>query len=109
MDVRRDSPSRGTVSIAALRERTGWSKSRLAPPSMHQVGVAPKQSPASTRFNHVLRRLHAESTQLSELAIDCGYYDQPHMNAEFKELSGLTPGRVSRAVRYPHSVHVAER
>ena len=98
----------GAVSIAALRERTGWSKSRLASTFLHQVGVAPKQLARIARFNHLLRRLHTESTHLSELAIDCGYYDQPHMNAEFKELSGLTPVEFANAVRYPLSVHVAE-
>ena len=100
---------RGAVSIAALRERTGWSKSRLASTFLHQVGVAPKQLARIARFNHLLRRLHTESTHLSELAIDCGYYDQPHMNAEFKELSGLTPVEFANAVRYPLSVHVAEK
>jgi AraC-like DNA-binding protein len=25
------------------------------------------------------------------VALAAGYYDQPHMNAEFRQLSGLTP------------------
>lgn len=98
----------GAASIAALRERTGWSKSRLTSTFLHQVGVTPKQLARVVRFNHALRRLHGAPTPLSELAADCGYYDQPHMTADFRELSGLTPVEFVRAIRYPLSINVAE-
>jgi len=98
----------GAVSIASLRERTGWSKSRLASIFLQQVGVAPKQLARLARFNRVLRRLHTAPAPLSELSMACGYYDQPHMTAEFRELSGLTPTEFAGAIRYPLSVNVAE-
>ena len=37
---------------------------------------------------------------LIDVAQAAGYYDQPHMNAEFRELSGLAP-REFLAARYP--------
>jgi AraC-like DNA-binding protein len=99
---------RGAVSIAALRHQIGFSKARLASTFLEQVGVSPKQFARITRFRHVLTRLHAGATSLSALALDCGYYDQPHMNAEFKQLSGFTPREFLNAVRYPRNVSVAE-
>ena len=100
---------RGAVSIAALREQTGFSKTRLASTFLEQVGTSPKQFARVIRFRHLLTRMHAGATALSDLALDGGYYDQPHMNAEFKELSGLTPREFLNATRYPRSVSVAER
>jgi AraC-like DNA-binding protein len=99
----------GGVSIAALRERTGLSKSRLASTFLAQVGVSPKQFARVIRFRRVLTQLHAAPLPLSGLALDSGYYDQPHMNAEFKALSGYTPVEFLQATRYPRSVSVAER
>lgn len=45
---------------------------------------------------------------LADLAVTAGYYDQPHMNAEFRELSGLTPREFLAAHRYVNSVSIAE-
>jgi AraC-like DNA-binding protein len=100
----------GVVSIARLREQTGWSKTRLASTFLGQVGISPKQYARVMRFTHVVQRIHAgPSSSFADIAVECGYYDQPHMNAEFKELSGFTPTEFQRAHHYPNSVTVAEQ
>jgi len=98
----------GAVSISTLRERAGLSKNRIASGFREQVGVTAKQYARIVRFRGVLDRLHAGNASLADLAHDAGYYDQPHMTAEFKELSGLTPGEFLHSLRYPNSVSVAE-
>ena len=98
----------GAVSIAQLRNQVGWSKTRLARRFVDQVGVSPKQYARVMRFNQALRLVHAERSSLAEVAIEAGYYDQPHLNAEFKALSGFTPTEFQHAHRYPNSVSVAE-
>ncbi|HXU34614.1 MAG TPA: AraC family transcriptional regulator [Thermoanaerobaculia bacterium] len=100
----------GAVSISALRERTGWSKSRLAERFKEQIGVAPKVLARIVRFRRALVRLHrqGEGGSLADLALRSGYYDQPHFNAEFRELAGFSPGEYLAASRYPESVSLAE-
>jgi AraC-like DNA-binding protein len=98
----------GGVSIGRLREQTGWSKTRLASTFQEQVGVSPKQYARVMRFSRVIRLIHAETASFAEIANEAGYYDQPHMNAEFKELSGLTPTEFQHAHRYGDNVSVAE-
>jgi AraC-like DNA-binding protein len=98
----------GSVSVGRLRARTGWSKTRLSSAFVEQVGVLPKQYARLMRFNRALQLVHAADEALADIAARAGYYDQPHFNAEFRELSGLTPTEFQQAHRYPNSVSVAE-
>jgi AraC-like DNA-binding protein len=52
--------------------------------------------------------VNAGADSLAGVALAAGYYDQPHMNAEFRELSGFSPREFLAARRYPESVSVAE-
>jgi AraC-like DNA-binding protein len=98
----------GAVSIAALRERTGLTRTRLATAFREQIGVPPKLYARIQRFRRVLAMIHEGAAPLADIALAAGYYDQPHMNAEFRELSGLAPTGFLAADRYPGSVSVAE-
>lgn len=98
----------GAVSISELRERTGLSKTRLANAFREQIGLPPKHYARIHRFRRLLDLLRREEEPLAEIALAAGYYDQPHMNAEFREMAGLTPGEFLAAVRYPGSVSLAE-
>ena len=98
----------GSVSIAGLRERTGWSKTRLSSTFVEQIGVSAKQYARVVRFNRALKMIHGGAAPLAEIAAETGYYDQPHLNAEFRELSGFTPTEFLNSHRYANSVSVAE-
>lgn len=92
--------SGGAVSITELRLRTGMSKTRLADAFRDQIGFAPKLYSRVVRFRRAAELLQKGAAPLIEVALAAGYYDQPHMNAEFRELSGLAP-REFLAARYP--------
>jgi AraC-like DNA-binding protein len=49
-----------------------------------------------TRFDRARRRLQrraaaGQPASLARLAADCGYYDQAHLAAEFRDLAGCAP------------------
>jgi AraC-like DNA-binding protein len=93
--------SGGAIPIAELRERTGLSKARLVEAFRDQVGLAPKLYGRIVRFRQTLGRLqNAGTVRLTDLALDAQYYDQPHMNAGFRALGGVTP-RAFLAARHP--------
>ncbi|MGH7580417.1 MAG: helix-turn-helix domain-containing protein, partial [Gemmatimonadales bacterium] len=60
-------------------------------------------------FHHVAAMLQAGAGPLVGVALAAGYYDQPHMNAEFRALAGLTPRDFLLATRYPRSMSLAEQ
>jgi AraC-like DNA-binding protein len=93
----------GAVPVTALREETGLSATRLAAAFRTHVGVTAKQYGRIMRFRQLLAMLHRGYASLADGALTAGYYDQPHMNAEFRELSGFTPREFLAANRYSES------
>jgi AraC-like DNA-binding protein len=93
--------SGGTVPIGTLGERTGLSKARLVQAFRDEVGLAPKLYGRVVRFHRTLGLLQsATAGRLTDVALDARFCDQPHMNAEFRALGGLTP-REFLALRHP--------
>lgn len=98
----------GRVTIGRLREHTGLPHARLTEGFRRQVGVTPKRYARIHRFQRAVALLNEPDPRLAEIALSAGYYDQPHMNAEFRRLAGMTPGTYLHSRRFPESTHLAE-
>lgn len=99
----------GAGSIGDLRSRIGLSWSRFTTRFREQVGVTPKRYARIARFRRALTLLHEGRTpSLATAALTAGYYDQAHMNADFRSLAGLTPGQFLAAPRVPNWITVTE-
>lgn len=83
--------SGGQVSVTALSQRSGWSRTRLWRRFTHQLGISPKYAMRITRFDHALRRI-SSGDDLAAVAAACGYADQSHMHRDFHEFAAATPG-----------------
>ena len=94
---------RGNVVIGALRDAAGLSAARLAAGFREQIGVTAKTYARIHRFHHAAARLRAGGSPL-EVALEAGYYDQPHLNADFRQLSGLTPASFAAMPSYGDNV-----
>jgi AraC-like DNA-binding protein len=95
--------SRGTVRVEAIARKLGVSSRYLNVLFQRQVGLPAKSLSRVLRFQRALDLLDLPRTpDLGRLALECGYYDQSHLNRDFRELVGLTPGEyVSRVFRAP--------
>ncbi|GAA2291900.1 AraC family transcriptional regulator [Streptomyces kunmingensis] len=58
-------------------------------------GIAPHQYLMARRVDRA-RRLLLEGRAPGEVATDCGFYDQSHLNRHFKRVVGVPPGRYAR-------------
>jgi AraC-like DNA-binding protein len=92
-----------------LQAKAGLNSARIAYLFRQQVGVLPKRYARIVRFDRALAMLSRPGASLSRVALEAGYYDQPHMNAEFRQLAGLTPRQFVTASRFPNSPSLPER
>jgi AraC-like DNA-binding protein len=84
--------SYGRASIAALAEELGWSHRRLIARFREHIGLPPKALARVIRFSRAVELLGGSpAPTLAAVAYDCGYFDQAHMNRDFRELARTTP------------------
>ena len=82
----------GRASIGELAAELGWSHRRLIARFREQIGLAPKTVARVLRFDRAVAALGSPTSRgLAEIAFDCGYFDQAHLNRDFRELAGTTP------------------
>lgn len=60
----------------------------------YYIGDTPKTFCKIVRFQHILKALPSLPLQESRQFFDAGYYDQSHFIKEFRNLYGITPGRL---------------
>jgi AraC-like DNA-binding protein len=82
----------GRVAIGELVEEVGWSRRHLAARFRAEIGLPPKALARILRFQSVTDRLREDTgSDLAQLALECGYYDQSHLNRDFRDFAGLSP------------------
>jgi methylphosphotriester-DNA--protein-cysteine methyltransferase len=86
--------SSGRSSIASIVQEVGWSQRHFIAQFRHEIGVSPKVFARMLRFGRVVRAIRAGQTDLADLAIASGYYDQSHLNRDVREFAGTTPGEL---------------
>jgi AraC-like DNA-binding protein len=84
----------GRLAVGPLAAEVGWSRRHLAARWRRDVGLGPKAVARVLRFQRAVRLLR-EGRDLADVAYDCGYADQPHLNREFRALGGGTPREVT--------------
>jgi AraC-like DNA-binding protein len=98
----------GKAPIANILRRIGASPKRFARLFEEQVGVRPKLFSRIVRFRGLVAALLTADDTLSQTAIAHGYYDQSHMNADFREFVGISPRQFLAATPYPESPSLAD-
>lgn len=94
------------ASVEEVARQTGWSVRHFSQVFRERVGVSPKLWCRIQRFQRVVKQLHkGVDIRWSELALDCGYYDQSHFANDFRGFSGINP-MTYRAVRTRWANHI---
>ena len=96
--VRRIVAAKGNLRVADLAATIGVTRQRLAREFAAHVGIAPKAFARVMRLQAAVARADAARAAFprgpdwSAIALDLGYFDQPHFIDDFKTLAGITPG-----------------
>ncbi|MGH2800722.1 MAG: helix-turn-helix domain-containing protein [Thermoleophilaceae bacterium] len=105
--------SGGRLPVGELCAGLGCSRKHLLRRFMEQVGVAPKTYARVLRFQRAVRMLgHRDGASWiderergagrgmgwGEIALECGYFDQAHMNRDFRQFAGASPGELAASL-----------
>ena len=88
--------SRGQLRVSDLAAEIGVSCRHLTRQFQRAVGLSPKEFGRISRFLHALQLLTAGNHRsLTDVALECGFFDQAHFNHAFRELAGMSPSDLS--------------
>ena len=89
---RRLNESGGRLSVAALAAELGSSRQYLVARFREEIGLPPKTMARILRVQRAVRLLQRDrEPRLAAIARECGYYDQAHLNRDFRQFAGSTP------------------
>ena len=84
--------ARGCLSIDTLAQQMGINSRRLDRTFNTRVGLPPKTLCRIVRFQQVFKKIERQKRpDWAQIALDCGYYDQPHFSKEFRAFAGKDP------------------
>ncbi|MGH1553543.1 helix-turn-helix domain-containing protein [Streptomyces sp. L7] len=101
--------SAGTTPISRIAAEVGWSQGYLIRRFTQQIGLTPKSSARVLRFRRAVTLLGRADTTLTDISTTCGFYDQAHLNREFRAIAGTTPGQMLTARRVEGALAVPRR
>jgi AraC-like DNA-binding protein len=85
----------GSARVDRLAEAAGYSRKYLTRVVRREVGLPPKVVARIARFHHAVGRLRTSPPgSWSEVAVDCGFYDQSHLIQEVRAFAGCAPGEL---------------
>jgi AraC-like DNA-binding protein len=96
------------LPLRELASRLGVSHKQMIARFDCRVGLTPKVTSRVLRFRKSLAAAHGVPIpDWSDIAADCGYYDQAHFIHEFQQFAGMTPSEYHRKrTEYPHYIPV---
>ncbi len=82
--------SHGLLRVAELSAEIGCSRKHLAARFREHVGLPPKLFARMLRFRRA-SDLIGSGASIAEIAADCGYYDQAHLDRDFRDFAAAAP------------------
>jgi AraC-like DNA-binding protein len=90
--VREILKNKGTIKINNLISKYNISQKTLENRFGNIVGIMPKELSRIYRFNHYLiSSLNKNNRNLTTLAYECDFFDQSHLNHDFKRITAKSP------------------
>lgn len=88
--------------VSAVAQRVGVSERHLRRMFHDAVGLSPKAYIRVGRLRRALAIARRSASQpWTRVAVDAGYFDQAHMVAEFRDLTGRSPTALWRELGHP--------
>lgn len=79
------------LDLPVLSRHLGLSERYIQKLYLANIGISPSAFTSVMRFNKSLQLVLNTPQSLTEIAYDCGYYDQAHFIKEFRKFTDITP------------------
>jgi len=89
----RSTATGGRRRIGQVAADVGWSRRHLTARLRAETGYGAKELARLARFQRARRAIVAQTDSLADVAATCGYADQSHFTAEWREFAGCSPGQ----------------
>ncbi len=83
--------NKGTIQVNAMAKKYYLSERQFERQFQEFSGFNPKKFSRIVRFQSAMSQYGNMVKSLTDIALDCGYYDQSHFIHDFKEFSGHHP------------------
>lgn len=87
------------IAIEDLARVAGLSAAHFARLFKEVLGDSPYQFVMDYRVEQAKRMLHDPARPMADVALACGFADQPHFSRVFKQLTGMTPKAFRARIR----------
>ncbi|MFI9503360.1 helix-turn-helix domain-containing protein [Nocardia sp. NPDC052566] len=94
----------GNIAIGALADETGWTRQHLRRMFRQHIGLPPKTVARIARLHRTVRIMTLPGARLPQIAEESGYFDQSHLNHDFRALTGYSPTEFSALFDSGHRV-----
>ncbi len=74
-----------------IEDFTGYSRMHTLRIFQKWLGISPSEALAFRRFEAALHQIHHSSDNLTQIGLNCGYYDQAHFIHGFRQFAQMTP------------------
>ncbi len=88
----------GAVNLDGLCEELQLTPRSLQRLFKLQVGISPKLLGRIVRFQRIFTAWRNDPSTLSRVAVECSYFDQPHMIRDFRQFAGAPPANFLAAL-----------
>ena len=93
------------LDVPLLAKLVSFSKSHFSRAFKQSLGLPPMAYVKMRRIERAKMLMTSTNQQLTEIALTCGFADQPHLNRSFRRVLGVSPGRWRRKkVQLPRKV-----
>ncbi len=86
-----------TIRMEEVSSRIGLSVRQLERRCLGSYGISPKAILRRSRFLDMAESMRGFSSPGDEILATLRYFDQSHLNREFRHFSGMTPGKFAKA------------
>lgn len=87
------------LRIENLAKKSGLSLSQFERRVRGITGLTPRQLLTKSRIEMAAEMLRSTDEALSDIAFECGFYDQAAFSRQFRSATGLSPGEYRRAAK----------